>query len=257
MVLQLIYTLAVPACSNWLMNNSYHVSGRTMDLGPITGLGWALQSTPRGKNLAPLGCAAKLGYVAFVPTILSVADAAMASGGLNEAGLSCDEQTLITTQMPRATNTSADLNVINFCEWALSQHTTTGGVRESLLNGSVHVWGGPSSDGSNGLHHSLRDAAGQSLVIEYVGGKMQVFTDANDGKTGFGIMTNEPEYPWMVRNVQHFEWKRHLARPAVTMPGTWYPDERFLRIHAVKSSMPQPKSRREAIVQVVWSRWYQ
>lgn len=106
--------------------------------------------------------------------------------------------------------------------------------------------------GSAGIHHSLRDANGHSIVVEFVAGAMQVYQDLNDGgSTGWGIMTNEPEYPWMVRNVQHYEWKRGLARPAAAMPGAWYPDERFLRIHLVKAGMPKPKTYQEAVMQAV------
>lgn len=79
-----------------------------------------------------------------------------------------------------------------------------------------------------------------------------VYTDGNDGgKTGFGIMTNEPEYPWQVQNVKHYMWKQALARPATTMPGTFYPDERFLRIHLVKEALPKPTTHPEAMMQAV------
>jgi hypothetical protein len=35
------------------------------------------------------------------------------------------------------------------------------------------------------------------------------------------------------------------------VPGGYYPDERFLRIHQSKSGMPAPGSRREAVLQAV------
>ena len=35
--------------------------------------------------------------------------------------------------------------------------------------------------------------------------------------------------------------------PRVAMPGSFYPDERFLRLHLVKSALPPPTSQREAI----------
>ena len=76
---------------------------------------------------------------------------------------------------------------------------------------------------------------------------VQVYDDPNDGKEGYGLMTNEPEYPWQLRALRHFSWKQGLARPSVAMPGSFYPDERFLRLHLVKSALPPPKSQREAI----------
>merc|ERR1712217_638827 len=42
-----------------------------------------------------------------------------------------------------------------------------------------------------------------------------------------------------------------LARSAVEMPGSWYPEARFQRLHLVKSAMPKPASYQEAIMQTV------
>jgi choloylglycine hydrolase len=176
----------------------------------------------------------------------------MVYAGINEAGLTCDEQTLLTTEMAPPLNTSADINVKYFCQWALSNFATSDDVRAVLLNGTAHIWGTKETSGAKGVHHSLRDALGRSIVVEYVGGATQVYQDLDDGgNTGYGVMTNEPEYPFMVRLVQHYEWKRGLARPAATMPGTWYPDHRFLRLHLVKSGMSSPADYREAIQQAV------
>jgi len=98
----------------------------------------------------------------------------------------------------------------------------------------------------------LRDALGQGVVIEFLDGKTEVYDDFNDnGKTGFGIMTNEPPLLWQKEAVKHLQWKQSLARPAVAMPGSWYPDARFQRIHLVKSGMPEPKTYEEAMMQAV------
>jgi len=37
--------------------------------------------------------------------------------------------------------------------------------------------------------------------------------------------------------MKHYEWKRTLARQAVAIPGNFYPDERFQRVHMVKAGM--------------------
>ena len=165
------------ACSNWLMSNDYMISGRTMDLGPIPGLEWSLSTSPRGTALHPEAGpvrTAKYGIVGIVAD-RPVKMPAMVTGGLNEAGLSCDEQTLITTDMPPKTNTSADVNVEYFCQWALSNFASTDEVRGALLNGSAHIWGTNATSGSSGLHHSLRDAEGRSAVVEYVDGETHVY----------------------------------------------------------------------------------
>ena len=237
-------------CSNWMHDNDYRVSGRTMDLGGFPTLDWALQTVPAGSK-QPYGASTR-GFVGFVPTVAKIEASFWVTGGLNDAGLSCDSQTLIDTIMPPATNLSADLNVFHFCAWVLGAHTTAAGVRDALVNGTVHVWGGKSASGSAGQHFSVRDASGASIVVEWMGGQstpttVQVYDDPNDGKKGYGLMTNEPEYPWQLRALRHFSWKQGLARPSVAMPGSFYPDERFLRLHLVKSALPPPKSQREAI----------
>ena len=67
----------------------------------------------------------------------------------------------------------------------------------------ITVWG------PNALeqHYILRDKTGATIVVEFMGGDTQVYDDANDGLTGFGITTNEPVFPWHLENVKHWEWK--------------------------------------------------
>ena len=50
-----------------------------------------------------------------------------------------------------------------------------------------------------------------------------------------------------VANVGFYHYKQSLARPSTSMPGAWYPDERFIRIHLVKSAMPTPLTFEEAM----------
>lgn len=86
-------------------------------------------------------------------------------------------------------------------------------------------------------HFVMRDAKGMSLVVELINGKKNVYLDANDGVSGFGIMTNEPTFDWHLTNIEHYEWKRTLARQAVEVPGGWYPEDRYLRMYMVKQGM--------------------
>jgi choloylglycine hydrolase len=106
-------------------------------------------------------------------------------------------------------------------------------VAEALDN--VRIWGPQIVE----EHFVMRDANGMSLVVELVDGKKKVYLDANDGVSGYGIMTNEPTFDWHLTNIEHYEWKRTLARQAVEVPGGWYPENRFLRIHMVKQGMQE------------------
>ena len=49
-------------------------------------------------------------------------------------------------------------------------------------------------------HWVLRDALGDGVVIEFIEGRMKVYDDKNDGgTTGFGAMTNSPQFPWQAQ----------------------------------------------------------
>ena len=90
-----------------------------------------------------------------------------------------------------------------------------------------------------------------SLVLEYPAGEPTLFPDENDGVRGFGIMTNEPPIAFHLAAIQHLQWKRGLLRQAVPVPGSWYPEDRYMRTWMVKSTMPPPQSLQQALSQAV------
>lgn len=240
----LLLPAAVMGCSNFMLTADYRISGRTMDVGDsITS--WALESRP-AQSLPADG---KYGYVRFFnPTL---ADANLTEGGMNEVGLSCDMQHLNNSTYPNATGTAADVWVGYLCDHALAHFGGSLAFGRAVSNGDVHFHGAGVGK-MHDQHFVLRDAKGESVVIEFLRGVANVYQDANDGESGFGILTNEPPYEWQVQNVQHHLWKQSLARPAATYPGTFYPDERFLRLHEVKSSLRPPSSYDEAVMQAVF-----
>eukprot|EP01047_Picozoa_sp_COSAG01_P018813 COSAG01_NODE_1028_length_12028_cov_5.688826_4_plen_261_part_00 len=224
------------ACSNFFMNNdTFRISARTMDLGSGN---FEMVVRPAGKN-------GSLGLVTFAPSEAGVAVDTFSTGGLNEAGLSCDLQTLIHSEFPKPTAGKLTVPAQGFCLWALGDHSSVRSVKAALH--SIVVVEGISPN----CHFVLRDAVGESLVLEFIGGAMHVHDDFNDdGVTGFGIMTNEPAFQYQLDNVRHLQWKRGLARQSVSVPGSWYPEERFMRIYMVKAGMAPPKTYRQAVIQV-------
>ena len=60
------------------------------------------------------------------------------------------------------------------------------------------------------------------------------------GLQSFGVTANEPTFDWHLQNIQHYEWKRGLARQAIATPGNFYPEERVLRTHMIKSGQVRP-----------------
>jgi penicillin V acylase-like amidase (Ntn superfamily) len=244
MIIQLMALISIShACSNFLMENDFCISARTMDLGKA--LSFGVSTVPIATSLAAKGFPkAKYGFVGFIPVELDIPLQHFVTGGLNTAGVSCDQQTLLHTVYPNATgNQSTDVAIDNFCEFVLGNVANVSHLESLLLSKQVTPHGGSIAGGQ---HFVVRDAKGQSLVIEFLEGKVVVAIDEK-----FGVLTNEPPFQWQVENAKHAIWKMHNARPSFTIPGAFYPDERFLRIHLFKSSMPTPKTNQEALMQAV------
>lgn len=179
------------------------------------------------------------GQIAIVPSVPDIALAAdFVSGGINDAGVTCDQQTLVHTKYAPRSHTSRDLSVNFFCNWVLGNFGSVHEVREGLAD--INVYNGIIKVG--GSHFSVRDAFGSALIIEFIDGATQMYNDT------LGLMTNEPPYPFHQANVKHLAWKEHLARPAVAIPGSFYPDERLLRLHMLRDGLLPGLSHRQQLM---------
>lgn len=169
--------------------------------------------------------------------------------GMNNAGLSCDKQTLLGSKYPDRNESLDNIDAMLLCQWALEGFASVEELKAALRHTNFVT---PANEGFWNSHWMFRDAWGQGLVIEFIEGRALIYDDHNDkGETGFGIMTNQPPFPWQLQAVRHLRWKQSMARSAVAVPGAWYPDERFQRIHLVKSGLPVPSSTQEAVMQAV------
>lgn len=140
---------------------------------------------------------------------------------MNDQGLSCGMLTLINSQYETYVESKNNVFFGTFCQYAVQMYATVAEAAASM--DSITIYGPAILE----QHFVLRDATGASLVIEMINGEKSLYLDNNDGgETGYGIMTNEPELSYHLTNVDHYEWKRSLARQAVAVPGGWYPEER-------------------------------
>eukprot|EP00928_Gymnodinium_smaydae_P024535 TRINITY_DN19826_c0_g1_i1.p1 TRINITY_DN19826_c0_g1~~TRINITY_DN19826_c0_g1_i1.p1 ORF type:complete len:354 (-),score=42.45 TRINITY_DN19826_c0_g1_i1:142-1203(-) len=245
-VLVLQCPLETQSCSHFAMENDYKLTVRTMDLGNIPFSSWQIMTVPIGTRGLR---SSSHGYVGFVIKVAGFTLHDLVFAGMNDAGLTCDLQTLLGTRYPQASQTDDNIDVAFLCRWALEGFASIAEVKQGLEKVRFVE---PSIEYRviGGAHWALRDAHGQGLIVEFLDGEMKVMEDNNDnGKTGFGIMTNEPPISWQTQAIRHLQWKQSLARSAVSMPGSWYPDERFQRIHLVKSGMPKPATHIEAMMQ--------
>lgn len=223
------------SCTDFYMNFTNHkLSARTMDLG--SSVNWTISTWPISAQVSGklITWPVKYGSVGVTGNWLGD-DAWLATSffgdALNTQGLSCSTLALIDTQyeQPSADNTNVFAGI--FCHYAVALFKSVRDLHANMAEVSIY---GPAALAQ---HYVIRDANGESLVIEVVGGKKQVYLDLNDGTSGYGIMTNEPTFDWHLKNIAHYEWKTGEARSSVSIPGNFYPDERFLRTHMIKSGM--------------------
>lgn len=266
-MLALTSVLQPLACSDFYMpinNTSFRLSVRTMDLGDDGG--WNVTSVPRGLQRVqmhkppvgkPLEWLSIYGYVGFAAPKGGFPVNNAIGESMNEKGLSCGALALVPSKMPTASATKPNLHMTEFCRWSVEMFETVSQVKTALVN-DVQLYG-HGTMGFDYTHWVLRDATGASLVVEAPGpdagtinpGTLHIHDDPNDGKNGFGIMTNEPPFEFHLANARHLSWKRTLVRQAVGIPGSWYPEERFLRVLMVKEAMPPPQSLQAAVAQAV------
>lgn len=252
------------ACSDFYMPTNgtrFRLSVRTMDLG-LDG-GWNITSYPRGlkrrQSIAPpvgkpLEWTTKYGYLGFSSHKYGFPVDGAVGESLNEKGLSCGALALTPSTMTNPSPTKPNLHMKYLCAWSVEQFETVAEVRKALTN-DVQLWG-HGHMGADYTHWVFRDATGRSLVAEVPGdgpspGTLHLYDDPNDSSTGFGIMTNEPAFDYHLANARHLQWKKTLVRQAVAVPGSWYPEERFLRVLMVKEAMPPPASLQVAVAQAV------
>jgi choloylglycine hydrolase len=182
--------------------------------------------------------------------------------GVNEAGLAAGLFYFPTTAgYPAYTPADAAKTIApwQLGSWLLDNFASVDEVRANI--GSVLVaetvlkqWGF-----SPPVHAVVRDATGKSLVIEYVGGKLNLYDDA------IGVITNSPAFDWHMtnlRNYVNFSLDNHppIKLGAVKlepfgqgsgmlgMPGDFTPPSRFVRAVAFSQSVLQPKTGEEAIL---------
>jgi len=207
---------------------------------------WMIVTRPQGM---PGLRSSKFGYVGFVGKLGSGLEDTLVADGMNTAGLTCDAHTLLGSKNPGRNESLDNIDAAYICQWALEGYSSVADLKAALAGMNFVAAKDPLFQEQ---HWVFRDARGHGLVVEFLEGHTEIYDDFNDGgKTGFGVFTNEPPYLWQRDAVRHLQWKQSLKRSAVEMPGSWYPEARFQRLHLVKSGMPQPASYQEAIMQTV------
>ncbi|MFA5112889.1 MAG: choloylglycine hydrolase family protein [Candidatus Margulisiibacteriota bacterium] len=176
--------------------------------------------------------------------------------GFNEKGLSLDGLMYAGAEYEPAV-AGRSLPVDSFGPWLLGSFATVDEVKAALTTVSITA---PRNKKLKdlGMHIAVHDASGRSLVIEFIGGKRQVYDNP------LGVMTNRPGFDWQLSNLRNYVNlnARDVAAKTLNgvkieatgvgsglhgLPGDWTPPSRFVRLaFALDAALP-PKNAAGAV----------
>ena len=82
-------------------------------------------------------------------------------------------------------------------DWLLGTCGTVADVKAALPK--VEVWAGSLQESKlDPVHFAVHDARGNSIVIEYTGGKLHIYDNP------IATLTNAPVFPWHLDNVRNY-----------------------------------------------------
>lgn len=244
-----------------------HVHARTIEWGEFD-LNSRLIVSPRGHRYTsalPMGKAGLTwdGVHGFVG--ISVSDDRFIGEGMNEAGLNAGlfyfagYGSLAPFNPDDTSRNVADMDLVR---WMLSQFGTVDEVRDALAGIVVApVFIDDTGQPSPTAHWRVTDRNGGSIVIEITDlGKVNVYD--ND----VGVLTNSPDFPWQVTNLNTYIGIRPgtVAPRTVAghglrsfgagtaswgLPGDISPSSRFVRAWFYRSTVPPLTTPEQAVSQ--------
>ncbi|MCT0213251.1 MULTISPECIES: choloylglycine hydrolase family protein [unclassified Synechococcus] len=144
--------------------------------------------------------------------------------------------------------------------WLLESFASVEEVRRNIGNVVVADVIFPAWGFTPPVHYIVNDASGKSIVIEYIGGKLQVHDNP------LGVMANSPSFDWHMTNLRNYV-NFSLTNPApvtvggvklqplgmgagmLGLPGDFTPPSRFVRAVAFSTSVEPGKTGDDAVLE--------
>lgn len=182
--------------------------------------------------------------------------------GMNEAGLSFEYLYLpgeTQYQNVPAGHEGQALSYFRLGDWVLGNFKTVDEVRNALAN--VYVFSQTYPGMGNTVfpvHAAIYDSTGKGIVVEFVGGKMNIFDNQ------VGVLTNSPTYDWQVTNLRNYvNLSPWTPIPVIIgdmvfaatgqgsgmkgLPGDTSPPSRFVKMSTLKVTVYPAKNAAEAL----------
>ncbi|CAJ0872928.1 choloylglycine hydrolase [freshwater sediment metagenome] len=233
--------MSAQPCSRivWNDNGRAVVVGRSMDwLNPMP---TDLYLLPRGIKRDGMTGKNTLAWTAKYGTVTAVPSRGGASGtadGVNEKGLAGSLLWLAESDYGKYDPDRPSLSLGLWLQYYLDNFATVQEAVEFTEKSPPLIVTG-SFDGRRVTNHlALSDATGDTMVIEYIGGKPVI----HHGKQ-YTVMTNSPPYDQQLKQLQQFKGFGG-EKP---LPGTTEAADRFVRGAYYLNHLPKPADYRETV----------
>jgi penicillin V acylase-like amidase (Ntn superfamily) len=222
----------------WSDNGQAVLVGRNMDW--LQDMGTNLWALPRGRRRRGLEDGNPLEWTVGHGSLVATDHDRATVDGMNERGLGAHLLWLAESEFGEP---DKDLPGVSTSLWAqvfLDQFVTVAECVQFVHGTPFEVWPltDPDTDRPATVHLALDDAAGDSAVIEYIGGKPHLYHDRTHP-----VMTNSPPFDRQLAHLRHYQG----FGGDQPLPGTTDPADRFVRASYCLEHLPRPSSRPAAV----------
>jgi len=222
------------------------ISGRTMEFG--LDLKYSMIVVPRNREFISPAPDSKAGLTwktkyGYVGNNISGAESVV-TDGMNEAGLTFSAlwyEADAQFQMVGPNERKVALAHMMVGSWILGNFATVDEVAKEIRKIKIYAFKVPQMGVAPPGHFILYDAKGGCIVVEYEGGEARLYDNP------LGVMTNAPNFPWMMTNLRNYVGMTNDQRGAQDfsgikvvptghgngmfgMPGDITPPSRFVRM---------------------------
>lgn len=221
----------------WPDANGAVLVGRNMDYH--RDLGTNLWKLPRG-TVRDDGVDGALSWTSKYGSVVAAAFDMISVDGMNEAGLAGHVLWLAESVYGEHDPDRPALSQAVWLQYFLDNYATVAEAVEWMKNTGAQVvqLTDPASGEVPAIHLALNDATGDSAIIEYIDGALEIHHSPE-----FRVMTNSPKFDEQLELLARFEG----FGGDEPVPGTTDAPDRFARAAYYVSRLPQPASKLEAI----------
>jgi choloylglycine hydrolase len=245
------------ACVDFILKcqDGTYINGRSLEFALTTPT--HIEIHPRGESFQSYGPGAQKGLSwtsKHAYASLAAFDKGFVVGGFNEKGISFNALWFPDVKYPPSPSSSSPtvLDLADIGAWILGNFATVEEVKKALQQIQFYTHEIPELKQIPPLHIAMHDTEGESLVVEFIEGKMQLFDNP------VGVLTNAPSLTWQLTNLRNYvnltavnSAPKFLDQMNILptgqgtgllgIPGDWTPPSRFVRIALFKQFIHQPE----------------